>query len=71
MSTTDGATLFLSEHADDTAGLSTIFLVTQDVEVIAAALGVQALVMPWGDRECETFDPDGNKIRVSQLAESG
>jgi len=28
-------------------------------------------VMPWGDRECETLDPDGNKIRISQPAESG
>ncbi|MFZ9766454.1 MAG: glyoxalase superfamily protein [Ilumatobacteraceae bacterium] len=70
VSTPDGATLFLSEHAGDTAGPSTVFLVTRDVAVIAAALGVQAHVMPWGDRECETLDPDGNKIRVSQPAES-
>ena len=71
VSTPDGATLFLSEHAGDTAGPSTVFLVTRDVAVIAAALGVQAHVMPWGDRECETLDPDGNKIRVSQPAGSG
>jgi len=24
--------------------------------------------MPWGDRECSTTDPDGNKVRISQPA---
>jgi catechol 2,3-dioxygenase-like lactoylglutathione lyase family enzyme len=70
VSSPDGATLFLTEHADDASGPAAVFLVTRDVDAIATALQVQVNLMPWGDRECETVDPDGNKIRISQPAES-
>jgi len=68
VSTPDGATLFLSEHVGDAGVNGSVFLVTRDVDTIAAVLGLQASVMPWGDRECTTVDPDGNKVRVSQPA---
>ncbi|MBM3817079.1 MAG: VOC family protein, partial [Actinobacteria bacterium] len=57
VSTPNGATIFLSEHAGDAAAGGAIFLVTRDVDAIAAVLGLRARKMPWGDRECSTTDP--------------
>ncbi len=68
MSTSDGATIFLSEHVGDATPGVSIFLVTRDVDAIATVLGLQAQEMPWGDRECTTTDPDGNNVRISQPA---
>ncbi|NCX79644.1 MAG: VOC family protein, partial [Actinobacteria bacterium] len=35
VSSPDGATLFLTEHAGDASGPATVFLVTRDVDAIA------------------------------------
>jgi len=69
VSTPNGATIFLSEHAGDAAPGGAIFLITRGVDAIATALGLEVLKMPWGDRECSTTDPDGNMVRISQPAD--
>ncbi|MFN7509751.1 MAG: VOC family protein [Betaproteobacteria bacterium] len=70
ISTPQGATLFLSEHAGDCAPGGAVFLVTHDIAAAEAALNMRAERMPWGDRELSLLDPDGNRVRVSQPAES-
>jgi len=66
VSTPEGATLFLTEHADDCPPRSSLFLVTHDIAAAEAALQTTAQVMPWGDRELSVLDPDGNRVRISQ-----
>ena len=68
VSTPEGATLFLTEHADDCPPHGSVFLVTRDVAAAEAALQVTARTMPWGDRELSVLDPDGNRVRISQPA---
>jgi catechol 2,3-dioxygenase-like lactoylglutathione lyase family enzyme len=70
ISTPQGATLFLSEHGGDCAPGGSVFLVTRDITAAEAALNMRAELMPWGDRELSLLDPDGNRVRVSQPAES-
>jgi catechol 2,3-dioxygenase-like lactoylglutathione lyase family enzyme len=66
VSTPEGATLFLTEHADDCPPRSSLFLVTHDIAAAEAALQAIAKTMPWGDRELSVTDPDGNRVRISQ-----
>ena len=66
ISTPEGATLFLTEHADDCAAAGSVFLVTRDLAAAEAALQAVAREMPWGDRELSVLDPGGNRVRISQ-----
>jgi catechol 2,3-dioxygenase-like lactoylglutathione lyase family enzyme len=68
ISTPEGATLFLTEHEGDCSPRGNVFLVTQDIGSAELALQTTAQTMPWGDRELSVFDPDGNRVRVSQPA---
>lgn len=68
VSTPEGATLFLTEHADDCPPRGCVFLVTRDIAATEAALQATAQTMPWGDRELSVLDPDGNRVRISQPA---
>lgn len=66
----EGATLYLTEHADcETGGL--IYLYVDDVDqchkvLLEKSIGVDRLPQnkPWGNREMQVSDPDGNKIRI-------
>ncbi|MFM7531817.1 MAG: glyoxalase superfamily protein [Rubrivivax sp.] len=66
VSTAEGATLFLTEHAGDCSPQGSVFLVTRDIASAESALQVSARTMPWGDRELSVLDPDGNRVRISQ-----
>jgi catechol 2,3-dioxygenase-like lactoylglutathione lyase family enzyme len=56
--------IFLSEHTGDAPGPAVIYLFADDTDAIAESLGQQAESQPWGLREIELTDPDGNRLRV-------
>lgn len=56
-------TLSLSEHTGDAQPRTSIHLRVRDLDAIAATLGLTIETSPWG-RECETSDPDGNRLRI-------
>ncbi|GAA1726410.1 glyoxalase superfamily protein [Aeromicrobium alkaliterrae] len=60
----DDCRVYLSQHEGDAHGPSLVYLWVDDVDVVAAELGVQEEDMPWA-RDCEVTDPDGNRIRVA------
>ena len=55
--------LFLSEHRDAPRG-GVVYLHVDDVDAVAATLGVQAEDTPWGMREVRVKDPAGNELRI-------
>jgi catechol 2,3-dioxygenase-like lactoylglutathione lyase family enzyme len=63
-----GATLFLSEHAEDAPPGGTVYLVVHDIAEMARSCGTAATEQPWGDLEFTVQDPDGNRLRVGQPA---
>lgn len=69
ISTSDGATLFLTEHEGDCKPGGAVFLVTNDIAAVEALLNIHSERMPWGDLELSLVDPDGNHVRVSQPAD--
>ena len=66
ISTSDGATLFLTEHEGDCSPGGAVFLVTNDIAAVETVLNINSERMPWGDLELGLVDPDGNHVRVSQ-----
>ena len=55
--------IFLSEHGDaPRSGL--VYLHVDDVDRVAAVLGVEPKDMPWGMREVHVTDPAGNELRI-------
>lgn len=66
VSTSDGATLFLSEHSGDASPAGSVYLVVRDIFAAAASCDVEPTQQPWGDLEFIVLDPDGNQIRVGQ-----
>jgi catechol 2,3-dioxygenase-like lactoylglutathione lyase family enzyme len=56
--------LFLSEFEGDASPDTLIYLHVDDIDAMAARLGLLAEDMPWGMREVHLTDPDGNRIRV-------
>ncbi len=55
--------LHLSEHRGDAPPGSLAYLWVDDVDGVAAALGLPVRDQPWG-REVEATDPDGNRLRI-------
>jgi catechol 2,3-dioxygenase-like lactoylglutathione lyase family enzyme len=55
--------IFLSEHAEAPRG-GVVYLHVEDVDTVAAALGVQVEDTPWGMRELRVADPAGNELRI-------
>lgn len=66
VSTTDGATLFLTEHAEDASPGGSVYLVVRDIEQVANNFATTPVKQPWGDREFTEIDPDGNRVRVGE-----
>lgn len=61
--------LHLSEHLGDAPPASVAYLYVADVDGIAAEFGVTPELQPWGRREVELTDPDGNRLRIGAPAE--
>ncbi len=57
------AHLFLSEHAGDAPPRSLAYVHVDDVDGLAAALGIEPEDADYGLREIEVVDPDGNRLR--------
>ena len=55
--------IFLSEHGDAARG-AVVYLHVEDVDALAATLGVDAEDTPWGMREFRVTDPGGNELRI-------
>ncbi|NYI04660.1 glyoxalase superfamily protein [Allostreptomyces psammosilenae] len=56
--------LFLSEHEGDARPDTLVYLRLRDVDRVAAEFGVRPEEAPWGAREIELRDPDGNRLRI-------
>jgi catechol 2,3-dioxygenase-like lactoylglutathione lyase family enzyme len=61
------ARLFLSEHRGDARPDTLVYLYVDDVDAVAAEFNVDAETAPWGTRELQLVDPDGNRIRVGTV----
>lgn len=56
--------MHLSEHTGDARPGTLLYLTVDDLDAVAASLGVTAIdAMPWG-RDFEVADPDGNRLRI-------
>jgi hypothetical protein len=60
--------LHLSEHEGDAPPGSLAFLYVDDVDAIAAELGLRVVPQPWG-RQIEVADPYGNRLRIGSVPE--
>jgi len=58
------ARLFLSEHTGDATPDTLVYLYVEDADEFAAELGEGAEDTPYGMRELELADPDGNRLRI-------
>jgi catechol 2,3-dioxygenase-like lactoylglutathione lyase family enzyme len=67
ISRSNGARLFLSEHAGDATPDTLVHLVVDDLDELAAAVGRPLRTQPWG-RELHLTDPDGNRLRIGEPA---
>lgn len=65
-------TLFLTEHPESAAG-ALVYLTVDDVDALADEFRANHAVLeqgptsqPWGMRELQLKDPDGNRLRIGQ-----
>lgn len=58
------ARIFLSEHAGDARPDTLLYLFVEDVDAVAAEFGVAVELAPYGVRETQIQDPDGNRLRI-------
>ena len=63
----DDVWLHLSEHTGDATPGTLVYLYVDDVDAVSAEFGVPVSTQPWA-REVELADPDGNRLRVGQVA---
>ena len=70
-------TLFLTEHPESAAG-ALVYLMVEAVDVLAQEFQANKVVLeqepvtqPWGMREMQLKDPDGNRLRFGQDMEDG
>jgi hypothetical protein len=57
--------IYLSEHTGDATPNTLIYLNVNDIDSIAAALGVPVDEEGLAGRECDVEDPDGNRLRIA------
>jgi catechol 2,3-dioxygenase-like lactoylglutathione lyase family enzyme len=60
----DGARIFLSEHTGDARPDTLLYLYVDDVDAVGTGFGVDPVDAPYGMREIELRDPDGNRLRL-------
>ncbi len=58
------ARIFLSEHTGDARPDTLLYLYVEDVDAVATDFGVEPADAPYGMREIELRDPDGNRLRL-------
>ncbi len=58
------ARIFLSEHTGDAVPNGLVYVYVEDADAVASEFGVEAETAPYGLREVELRDPDGNRLRV-------
>ncbi|HKE02400.1 MAG TPA: VOC family protein [Planctomycetota bacterium] len=68
----DGLSLFLTEHSGDCKVGGAAYIVVDDVDALHREIigrGVKVLEppedTPWGTREMNVMDPDGNRLRFA------
>jgi catechol 2,3-dioxygenase-like lactoylglutathione lyase family enzyme len=73
--TRDGRSLFLTEHAGDCQVGGAAYLVVNDVDALFEEIRGRGIIhaqppqdAPWGVREMEVRDPDGNTLRFANPA---
>jgi hypothetical protein len=54
----------LSEHTGDARPDTLLYLYVDDVDTVATGFGVDPVEAPYGVREIELRDPDGNRLRL-------
>ena len=57
--------IYLSEHTGDGAPNTLVHLNVNDIDAIAAVLGVPVDENGLAGRECDVEDPDGNRLRIA------
>jgi catechol 2,3-dioxygenase-like lactoylglutathione lyase family enzyme len=57
--------LYLSEHEGDARPDTLIHLYVNDIDAVAAELGVPVDEEGLAGRECDVSDPDGNRLRIA------
>lgn len=57
--------IYLSEHTGDARPDTLIHLNVNDIDAIAAELGVPVDEDGLAGRECDVTDPDGNRLRIA------
>ena len=63
--------MHLSEHAGDARPGTLVYIYVDDIDAVAAALGVTEIDdMSWG-RDFEVADPDGNRLRIGTATTTG
>ncbi len=60
----DGVLIYLSEHLGDAPPASLAYLHIDDVDSLAASLGLEVETTEYQRREIEVVDPDGNRLRI-------
>jgi uncharacterized glyoxalase superfamily protein PhnB len=72
----EGLSLFLTEHADDCEVGGAAYFVVDDVDAFSSEIssrGIEAAQpprdTPWGSREMKVKDPDGNSLRFASPGE--
>lgn len=64
----DGVLIYLSEHDGDAPPESLAYLHIDDVESLAASLGLEVEETDYDRREIEVVDLDGNRLRIGSPA---
>jgi len=59
------ARIYLSEHEGDARPDTLIHLYVDDIDAVAAELGVAVDEEGLAGRECDVSDPDGNRLRIA------
>lgn len=72
----DDMRLYLTEHAGDCGGPGLVYLYVPSVDAWQADLLARGVVadappqdQPWGNRELQLTDPDGNRLRICSVLE--
>jgi len=69
----EGMTVFITEHENESAFGSELYFYVEEIDALAASIKekgipfeVEPYDTPYGTREFNLKDPDGNKLRIGQ-----
>lgn len=73
----DGMRLYLTEHEGDCGGPGLVYFYVPNVDAWQAEFLTRGVVaddppkdQPWGNRELQLTDPDGNRLRICTVIEA-